>query len=42
LDQEWGGTPLPLELTPTGFTSCMLCVEPATTGLLSDHAVVAN
>jgi hypothetical protein len=41
-DQDWNGIPLPLELTPIGFVSCMLRGEPATPGLLSDDAVVAN
>lgn len=41
-DQTWNGTPLPLDLTPIGYTSCMLRIEPATIELLSNNAGIAN
>lgn len=41
-DQVWNGTPLPLDLTPLGFTACMLRIEPATLELLSNTGGIAN
>ena len=41
-DQAWSGVPLPIDLTPLGFTSCLLRIEPAVLEPLANVAGVAN
>lgn len=41
-DQAWSGVPLPVDLTPLGFTSCLLRIEPTVLEPLANVGGLAN
>lgn len=41
-DQAWSGVPLPIDLTPLGFPSCLLRIEPAVLEPLANVGGLAN
>jgi hypothetical protein len=41
-DQLWNGMPLPVDLTPAGFTGCTLLIDPALTTIATPGATSAS
>ena len=41
-DQDWNGVPLPIDLTPAGFTGCTLHIDPALTVIANPAANTAS